>query len=189
MKSPVYVTLAAVGNSVWVPLSYLQAPFGVTMAVMLSGAGNLTYSVQYTYDGQDAANTLAEAVITRTATSANVLWPDHGLVTGDAVITYATGDPNLDSAKDSAGRMIAQDITYVDENNFTYVVANTGLAVSQQPARVRRFRVFTHAVLAALTARADSNFNLPCQMVRLKVTAYTAGKVSMAVTQGSGSGT
>jgi hypothetical protein len=116
-----------------------------------------------------------------------VLWPDHGLVTGDAVITYGTGDANLNSAADSSGRPIAQDVTYVDENNFTYVVANSGAATGGVNSKARRFRTFTHAVLAALTARADSNFNLPCQMVRLKVTAYTAGKVTMAVTQGSGS--
>lgn len=188
MKSPAYVTLAAVGNSPWVPLSYLQAPFGVTMACTLSGAGNLTYSVQYSYDGQDVSNSQLVTIV-RTAGSANVLWPDHGLVTGDAVITTATGSPNLDSATDADNRPIAQDITYVDENNFTYVVANSGATFGAQPSRCRRFRVFTHAVLAALTARADSNFNLPCQFVRLKVTAYTAGKITMAVTQGSGSGT
>lgn len=186
MKSPVRVLLSALGNSPWIPLDYIQTPFGVTLACMPSSDWNGTYSVQYTYDAMDdQEDTLVS--IARTTTSAAVVWPNHDMVTGDSVITYATGDANLDSAKDaSRGNPIAQDITAVDASNFTYVVANSGAAAGGVNSKAKRLRVFTHAVLVAQTGRLDSNFNLPCQAVRLKVTAYVAGRLTMIVTQGVG---
>lgn len=181
MKSPARVILSALGNSAWVPLSYIHTPFDTTMACILSSDGNLTYSVQYTYDQMDNSEDVL-ATFSRTTTTVTVIYPLHGLSTNDSVITYASGDANIDSLKDSGNRPIAQDITVVDVNTFTYTVANTGLTAGS--LNVKRFRIFPHAVLTTLTTRQDSNFNLPCSGVRLKVTAFTAGKVEMMVTQG-----
>lgn len=181
MKSPARVILAAVGNSAWVPLSYIHTPFDTTLACILSSDGNLTYSVQYTYDQMDNSEDVL-ATFTRTTTTVTVTYPGHGLSTNDSVITYASTDANIDSLKDSGNRPIAQDVTVVDANTFTYTVLNSGLALGS--LNVKRFRIFTHSVLATLTARQDSNFNLPCSGVRLKVTVFSAGKVEMMVTQG-----
>lgn len=183
MKSPARVILAAVGNSEWVPLDYIQAPFGVTMAGLLSSTGSLTWSVQYTYDEMNKDS--SEPVkITRAGTTATAVWANHDMVTGDSVIITDSGSSNLDSALNPAGRLIAQDITVTDDNTFTYTVANSGAAADNGYARGMRFRVFPHAVLAALTTRADSNFNLPCKALRFKVSAYTSGRLIGLVTQG-----
>lgn len=183
MKSPARVVLSAVGNSAWVPLDYIQHPFQVTMAGLLSSTGNLTWGVQYTYDEMNW-DTAEPVKISRTTTVATVTWANHDMVTGDSVIIGSADSSNLNSAQDSGGRPIAQDITVVDDNTFTYVVANSGAAADLGFAKALRFRVFPHSILAALTVRSDSNFNLPCKGLRFKITAYTAGRLIGLITQG-----
>src|SRR5258708_2667525 len=158
MKSPARVVLSAVGNSPWVPLDYIQHPFQVTMAGLLSSTGNLTWGVQYTYD-ETNWDTAEPIKISRTTTVATVTWVNHEMVTGDSAIVQNSGSSNLDSAQDSGGRPIAQDITVVDDNTFTYPVANSGAASDNGFAKALRYRVFPHSILTGLTARSDSNFN------------------------------
>ena len=50
---PVRVTMNAAGFSQWVPIDYTEAWFGVGVAVLLSEDGNLTYTVQHTFDSMD----------------------------------------------------------------------------------------------------------------------------------------
>jgi len=183
VKSPAKIFLAAVGNSEFVPLDYIQHPFQVTIAGLLSSTGNFTWNVQYTYDemNKDASEPVT---IARAGTTATVNWTDHGMVTGDSVIISDSGSSNLDSLQSAAGRPIAQDITVTNDNVFTYPVANSGATTDNGYARAMRFRMFPHAVLTALTIRQDSNFNLPCKALRFKITAYTAGRLIGLVTQG-----
>src|SRR5438105_13323018 len=96
MKSPAKIFLSAVGNSPFIPLDYIQHPFQVTIAGLLSSTGNLTWSVQYTYDEMNK-DTSEPIAIARTGTTATVTWTDHGMVTGDSVIITDSGSSNLDS--------------------------------------------------------------------------------------------
>ena len=50
------VSLSASGASAWIPLNPLQEPFSVGFGVIKIGTGDITFSVQHTFD-----NVLAEA--------------------------------------------------------------------------------------------------------------------------------
>lgn len=190
MKSPVILSLGAAGSTPWMRLNYLQRSFGVSLAVLLASGSVLTYSVQHTYDDPtDAA--IRKISIARAATVATVTDTAHKLSVGDTVIIDNTGSSVLDCQL-VGGVLGAQPIPWqvasiVDANNYTYTVANSGPAAANPTARGKNFRVFNHPVLAALTARADSNYNMPPQAVRLVITAYTSGNADLIVTQGLGS--
>ncbi len=187
MKSPAVVSLSAVGTSPWIPMSYIQRAFSAAIACILSTDGNLTYSVQQTYDQIDDS-VLHPITISRTTVVATVTDVAHGLSAGDTVIITDSGSSNLDSPKDSGGRALPITVaTAPTANTYTYAVANSGSTTDNGFARGKNLRVFPHAVLTALTARLDSNYNIPVMAVRLIVTAYTAGKVDMLVVQGTGS--
>lgn len=177
MKSPISVVVAAVGNSRWITLDYHAKGFAVGLFVSLSvDAAGVTYTVQDTPDNPDITSQ-RQVSITRVTVTATVIDPDHGLNTGDNVTVVNSGDPNLDGN---------YDITVVDANTYTYVVANTGLAAALPGVKLNSFRVFPHAQLAALSARAQGNYGFPPVACRLRVSALGAGKVTLSVVQGEG---
>jgi hypothetical protein len=184
LKSPARIVLAALGNSPWVPLDYIQHPFQVSIAGLMSSGAAFTWSVQYTYDEISFDQAKEDVTIARAGTTATVTWPNHDMVTGDSTIILGSGSAALDSQVDTGGRPISSDITVVDASTFTYTVANTGPTVSNGFAKAMRLRVFPHAVLTAVTTRLDSNFNLPCKGLRYQITAYTSGRLIGLVTQG-----
>lgn len=180
---PVYLTLAALGDSKWVTINYLQNAFGIGLGVTLSSDANLTCKVQHTFDDPvDDSKRLVS--IARSGTAATVTDNLHGLSTGDSVIIQNSGDPNLDTNSD-----IGADITIVDANSYTYVVANTGAAASGSNVWLKSFRIFDHSTLTGITGannRSDGNYQFPPLMVRFKTTAYVAGRATLAIIQGMG---
>lgn len=174
------VSVAALGASVWLPVSYLQNPFSVSLDVTLSqDAAGITYTVQHTFDNPQDAR--APQSLTRSGAVATVIDPAHGLVTGDSLQVMNSGDPNLDTAR---GQGV--DITVVDDNTYTYAVGNTGAAAGLIATRIVTLKVFNHAQMAALAARADGNYAFPVQAVRVKNTAWTGGTTSLKVIQSAG---
>lgn len=188
MKSPVTVSLSALGSTPWVPLNYLQQSYHVSLAVLLSSGASLTYTVQHTYDGLSDDFIRRDLVISRTTTVATVTETAHKLSVGDTTIIDGSGSSVLDCQLDAAGRPIPWQVaTIVDANNFTYTVANSGAAAAGPNVRGKNLRVFPHAVLAALTARADSNYNFPPTAVRLTIGTYVSGTADLLIIQGFGS--
>lgn len=173
------VKLAANGGSQWVPTSYYQNPFGVSLAATPDGTANLTYKVQHTFNNpQNARNPVS---ITRSTTVATVTDTDHGLVTGDCVMVMGSGDANFETVVG-----VGADVTVVDANTYTYVVANTGAAKALPTVQVVTLKVFDHPLMTGLTGRQDGNYAFPVMATRLRVSSYVAGSVRLEVTQSTG---
>lgn len=174
---PVYVTMSAQGNSAWVRLNDLQIAFTVGLAVIPSSGASLTATVQHTFDDPSIDRRHAVS-IARVTTTATVTDANHGLSVGDSAVITGSGDANLDGDREV--------ITVVDANNYTYTVANTGAAASGPSVMAANFRVFPHATLAALAARADGNYAFPPQACRLRLPTFVSGRCELIIVQGMG---
>lgn len=179
MRTTVQVSAAAAGASPWIPLSYLQNPFSVTLAAAFESGGSGTYKVQHTPD--DPQNLRQVTSITRSGTTATVTDPAHGLATNDNLQVFGSGDANLDTTPG-----LGVDVTVVDANTYTYTVANSGATAAKVTAKVVTLRVFDHPVMAALTARQDGNYAFPVQAARIRVTTPGAGTLDLTAIQGEG---
>ncbi len=189
---PVRVTLNAAGYSQWVPVDYIEAWFGIGVAVVLSEDGNLTYTVQHTFDYEyiDPADNTSLVTIARVGTVATVTdtgpWGiGHGLTTGDNVIIKGSGSPNLDSPASLFGQGdVGVNIALTPSpTTYTYTVANSGPTTDGGNCHVARRRIFA-STLAAQTARGTVTYNYPVRAIRLYVSIYTAGFADMTVLQG-----
>jgi hypothetical protein len=193
---PVRVTVNSAAVSPWVPVDYISAWFGIGLGVILSEDGALTYSVDFTFDNPQVfsqpIDPFGSVSISRSGTVATVTDTGqnglgHGLTTGDSVVLKGTGSAVLDSpvttqanAAGDFGWTVASTPSPI---TWTYTVANSGPTTAI--AQVARMRVFPHATLTALTARANGSLNYPVQAVRLRVSAYTAGFADLTVLQGN----
>lgn len=171
-------TLTAIGASPWItPNPLLKTPT-IALAVTFSIDANLTCKVQYTYD--TTSQTPKQLTLTRTGTSLAVNYPGHKLLNSDSI--EISQDPNSGAWNGN------YDVTVVDKDNFTVVVANSGAASAV--CMVRKFRLFTHPTLTGLTGtpptRVDASQQLPDAAVRLYVSAWAAGNAELVVTQGGG---
>jgi hypothetical protein len=169
--APIKVTVSSATRSAWIPLNTYISPFNVGIGCVCSSNINATYSVEYSHDNPLDA---VACSITRSTTTATLTLPNHGLTTSDSIIVVSSGDSNLDGTYQVA--------SVPNQNTVTYTVADTGVTASIS-AKVAVMRVFTHSTLASKTANADGNIAYPVQAVRLRITAYTAGYVTMLVTQ------
>lgn len=175
MRSPIVVRRAAVGNSAWVPLNRLQQSFNVGLGVKFSSGGVLTVTVQHTFD--DLWKIYTDFTIARVTVTATVTEVAHGLSVGDYINVTNAGAP-LDGEFSVA--------TVVDADNFTYTVANSGVAASAGIASLQKARVFDHLILAGITASADGNYVNPIVATRLRCSAYTSGFAELNVIQARG---
>lgn len=176
------VSITAAGPSNWVPVSYYQNPFSVSLEYAPNAdASGIMAKVQSTKDDPQSSHGVTS--LTRVGTTVTVVDPLHGLATNDCVMVMNTEDTNLDTA-----RGVGTDVTVVDVNTYTYVVANTGILVPAAPHKVRvvTLRVDDHPIMTGMAARADGNYAFPCQAVRIRTTAYTSGSASLTVIQGAG---
>lgn len=165
---PSTVRLSAAGFSPWILLNRLIAGFGVGLGVKLSSNGNLTYSVQHTFDDLYERT---EVLFTRSGTSLTVPKINHGLSVDDWV--QISGGTIWDATYAVA--------SVTDQNNFVVTVANSG--VTSASGYVQTARLFPHEDLAAETASADGNYEFPPRACRLIVTAFTAGYADLTVIQ------
>lgn len=171
---PITVTQGAAGVSAWVPLDIRLVPTNVSLGCTLTSGGTLTYKAQYTFDNLGLKQPCS---ITRSTTTATLILPDHG-ITGvtDSIIVGGSGSSNLDGTYQVA--------SIVDANTITYTVANTGATAALTGVWVVILRVFDHATITGRSANFDGVLSAPASAVRLNVTAYTNGKVSMTVNSG-----
>lgn len=174
------LTLAAAGGSAWYPLSYYQNPFSVSLLYTPNAdAVGITAKVQHTHDDPQLARAVTS--LTRSGTTATVVDPGHGMATGDCLMVMNSGDPNLDTTV-----RVGADVTVVDKDTYTYVVANTGALAGSVNTRVVTLRVDDHPIMTGMAARTDGNYAFPVRATRLRSTAYTSGSASLTVTQGGG---
>jgi hypothetical protein len=171
MPQPIKVTVSSATFSNWIPLNNLLTPANISIGCVCSSNINATYSVEYSHDSPLTGQ--VTCYITRSTTVATLNLVNHGLTTSDSIIVSGTNNTNLDGTYAVA--------SVVDQNNITYTVSNTGATAAT--AKVAVMRVFTHGTLVTKTGNADGNFAFPIQAVRLRITIYTAGYVTMLVTQ------
>lgn len=167
------VTLSAAGASQWLftdPRRFLS--FQTGLVVTLDSTANLTYDVELTLDAnsQERHQIISIARVTTTAT---VTLVDHGLAVGDNVTVFNTGESNLDGSHDVA--------TVVDDDSFTYTVADTGAASAE--GKLISFRVIKHPTLQGDTTAEAGVQDSPVTAIRLNITAYTAGSATLTVLQ------
>lgn len=171
MSLPIKVTQSAAGRTAWIPLDTLKDHFVCTVACVCSSNISATYSVEYS---MDQPNYAVPCSISRSTTTATLALPNHGLTTSDSIIVSGSGDSNLDGTYQVA--------SVPDQNSVTYTVADTG-ATTSITAKVAVMRVFTSTGIAGSTANDIEDLQNPRTAVRLNITAYTAGYVTMIVVQ------
>lgn len=179
MRTTVQVAASSAIASAWVPTSYLQNPFSVSLFAAFESGGSGTYKVQHTPDDPQAQRQVTS--ITRVGTTATVVDPGHGLSTGDNLQVFGSGDANLDTTPG-----LGVDVTVADANTYTYTVANTGATAAKLTTKVTTLRCFDHPIMAGLTAKADGNYAFPVQAVRARVTVAGAGNLDLTVIQAEG---
>lgn len=170
---PTSVRVDAAESSAWIPINRYATSIAILAAVLFSTNKNLTVSVEYCTDPLVPQPVRAS----RSTTTLTITLANHGLTTSDW-INLSQFDAALD------GNYKVASVT--NENVFTVTVANTGATTSSGTnAQVIPMRVFTHDVLAGLTADASSNFTVPPTAVRLTCSSYTAGYADLNLISGS----
>jgi hypothetical protein len=167
---PVIVTVSSATRSAWIPLNYFLTPYNVSLGCVCSSNINATYAVEYAHD--NPANTVS-CGITRSTTTATLTLTNPGLTTSDSIIVSGTGESNLDGTYQVLG--------VTDQNTITYTVSNTGATAAR--GQVAVMRVFTHSTITGKTVNSDGNIAFPVGAVRLRITSYTAGYVSLLISQ------
>jgi hypothetical protein len=194
---PIRVTLSAAGNSQWIPIDYVEAPFAVGLAVIpWSTATGLTYTVQHTFDSGNPPSNQGIS-ISRVAALATVFDPGpnglgHGMTTGDNIVVEGAGPP-FDTTKALIGiGDLGADITVVDNLHYTYTVLNSGPLSDSGDAKISRLRVFPHATLNTTTGnpgatglRGDGNYAFPVRACRIKANTLTGGSIDFILLQGN----
>lgn len=166
---PATVRLSAAGFSSWIPLNRYSSAFAVGLGVVFSSNGNLTCSVQHTFDDIFARTNVN---MSRSTTSLSITKANHGLSQDSWAMI--SGGTLWD------GEYAVASIT--DQNTFVVTVANSG--ATSGVGYIQTARVFDHTVLDDLTDDADSNYSAPPRACRLIVTAYTAGYVDLNIVSG-----
>lgn len=178
---PQYISLAALGNTPWVPVNNLQWAFAVGIAVTLSGGASLTYTVQHTYDPIDDSQSRYAAIAQTTTviTVSGDIGPPgsgggSGLSVGDDAILYGTG--LMDGEYPVA--------SIISPTSYTLTSGVSQSANGTPTSRVKSYRVFNNATLAASTTKGNTNYSSPITGVRLNISVYASGVATMAVIQG-----
>lgn len=173
------IRISAVGVSGWLNVDYLQNTGNVGLAVTMDSGSTITVDVQYTLDDPGPAGDRIPLSVSQTTTNISVNDPNHGLSVGDSVRLMGIGGGIAD------GDYPVGSVT--DANNYVLTSTVSQTASGTGSGKLRRFRVFPHGTLKALSARAAGALGLPARMVRLNCTAHTAGAAELVVLQGTGS--
>lgn len=169
---PQSVSLSAAGFSSWLNVNRMpQGNFGVAFAGEISSGATLTWGVQHTYD--PLYEPTIEWSASRTTTTGTITRTAHGLSVGDWVEMDAAAPFNRAYSVASI----------VDANSFTVTVANSGAtSVAKGASNLWTARVVDHSVTAKTTS-FEGSYAVPPTAIRLNVSAYTSGNVSLNVIQ------
>lgn len=194
MRSPVTVSLAAVGLSPWIPVDPINAPFAIGFQVAPSSNFTGTATVQHTFD--DLGPT-AQRYISLTQSATTITVTDvgragtpgggngHGLSANDSVIL--TGTNALLTTAGLVGLDGVYNVTSITSQ--TVYVLTASAAQSQTPAFTvtglsNALRVANNATVVTVSARTDGNYAFPIRAIRLNAVTLSAGYVDLTVNQG-----
>jgi hypothetical protein len=191
MRGVPQIAMNASGNSIWIPLDTYQTPPAITLAVFVSEDVTLTSAaVQYTPDDIGPGAPPRLVLISQTTTVITVVDSGpvlkssygaadktfgHGLLTGDWYKLTGTGLSGVDGEYSVASTPTPNSLTLTSTLNQT---------LPSQQVTGAGGRIFTHATLTGLTARAIGNFLFPVKAARLTVVGLTAGTVFLEILQG-----
>jgi hypothetical protein len=164
------VTVSSASSSAWIPLNQWASSFAVSLAGVISNGASLTWKVEHTFGSVLRGE---PCTITRSGTTATLVYTNHGLTANDSIIVSGAGSP-FDGTYAVA--------SVVDANTITYTVTNTG-PTTAVGAKVNLLPVFDHETLVSQTTDADGNYAYPCSACRLTVTSYASGFVNLTVRQ------
>lgn len=178
--------------SQWIKHDYFQCPFDVSLSVFYGTGLDATLEVQYIADDMSQSSS-RQVLVSRSSTTITVVDDGpplaygnglgHGLLEGDWVVISGSQGGVLD------GGYAVASVT----NATTYTLTSgTSGTVASSPANLVSGRVFTHATLKSLSARAQDGYgsapfgnNGPVWASRLYCTAYTdSGVASLVAVQG-----
>lgn len=169
----------------WLRHDHYEAPFNVSLGVYFGSGLNATIAVQFIIDDVDLLRqvSISQATTVITVVDAGPAFggaaapAGHGLAVGDFVQLTGTPGGSVDGGYNVA--------TVVSATSYTLTAA-VSQTLPQLVANVGTGRVFTHATLTGLTARANGNYAFPVWGSRLTSTAFTAGGFAFLVAmQGS----
>lgn len=178
--------------SQWIKHDYFQSPFDVSLSVFYGTGLEATLEVQFIADDMSGSSS-RPVRISRAATTITVVdngpplayspGLGHGLLEGDWVVISGSQNGTLD------GGYAVASVT----NATTYTLTSgTSGTVGSQIASLVSGRVFPHATLKSLSARAQDGYgsapfgnNGPVWASRLYCTAYTdSGAAFLVASQG-----
>lgn len=172
MRQQVQATGSAAAATPWAPVSDSQNPFNVALYALPSEDYAATsYTVQVTPDDPQAVR---QATFTTSGTTATVTDPNHGLSTGDSLVAQGTN-----SSADTYPNAV--DITFVDDNTYTYTTGASPPA--KGILRVTTMRVVNVGTAVTAATRAATLLQTPCRAVRAKLAGWTVGIFNMLVIQ------
>ena len=168
--------LGATGPGPWFPLDTIQSGFGVGYICSVQESSTLTYKIQHGFYDPSDGRDYNQVYITRSTTTATLTFPQAmSPKIGDSLVVISAGAP-LDGVYEIAG--------VTSSTVVTYTVANSGVTASTAGAKALLIRTQDDPVVVNKSATTDGNIAFPCNAIRLNVTAYTSGAVSLTVNQG-----
>lgn len=168
--------LGATGPGPWFPLDTIQSGFGVGYFCNVQESSTLTYKIEHGF--YDESRDRYACRITRSTTTATLTWNDATAMTpkiGDSIVVTGAGAP-LDGTFQVAGVTSASVVTYT--------VANSGATVSAAGSMALIIHTEDDPIVVSKTASTSGNIAFPVNAIRLNVTAFTSGAVSLTVNQG-----
>lgn len=169
-------SMAATGQSPWVPSNRLQQNPNVSVFVTLEQGASGTFSVEHTFD--DLVPSLPCLVSQSTTTITVTFAAEHGLRVGDGVILTGVA-ANVD------GQWTVAAIT---DTKILTITSGVSQTVASTPAMAAALRVYTvpSGTLTTKSASAYGTYNFPVSAFRLNCTVAGAGKARFGVLIGMG---
>lgn len=166
--------LGATGAGPWFPLDTIQSGFGVGYLCSVQDGSTLTYKIQHGFYDPSVDETYPR--ITRVTTTATVVFPSAcSPKVGDSLVVVAAGAP-FDGTFDIA--------SVTNSTTVTYTVLNSGLTVANAGAHILLIRTEDDPIVVSKTGTTSGNIAFPTNAIRLNLTAFTSGAVSLTVNQG-----
>lgn len=177
------VTVSSVTQSPWLWVDSRRATDQmISFNTSIELGSTLVYDVEYTIDEntKERWNNISIAATTG-PDLATVTQVSHGLKTGDSVIVFDSGYVNHSPDAPLHGTF---NVTVTDADTYTYNPLST-VAAQTIKARAISFNTLDHPDVAAESTAQTGTFDATGVIngVRLNVTAYTDGNVTLKVLQ------
>ena len=126
--TPQVISLSALGSTAWIPVDYIQNPYNINIAIVLSNTPNLTCKVEYTLD--DIFNPAITPTAFTHATLTNLTTNNTGNITSPVrairltVTAWTSGTATM-----TALQGVVNPVIYTDQGTIAGPVANQIAAI------------------------------------------------------------